>query len=109
MKRKLKIFFFGAMVLLQVQFINAQSVSDVAGRYVSKLSSSDVLLLIEDGKFVLRESGFTIKGKWDLEDDNEIRFKWSEFGEPLKTRAKAKYKNGRIIDQDGVVWIKNDD
>jgi len=94
------------LILIQTQLVYSQSVKEVAGRYESNLSSSDVLLLIDDGKFVLRESGLTVKGNWDLEDGSEIRLKWSEFGGPIKTRAIAKYKNGKIVDKDGVTWIR---
>jgi len=105
--RIIKSLVFIILIIIQAQIVYAQSVKGVAGKYKSNLSSSDVLLLIDDGKFVLRESGLTVKGNWDLEDGSEIRLKWSEFGGPIKTRAIAKYKNGKIVDKDGVTWIRN--
>ena len=107
MRNKIRnIFLVVSLIICFTGVINAQSVKEISGKYVSQLSDRDVLLLMDDGKFVLRESGLTVKGKWDIEDGNEVKLKWSDFGEALKTRAKAKYKDGKLTDQDGVVWIK---
>lgn len=107
MKKTLEIFFVSFIVIIcLMDTIHAQSVKEVSGKYISTLSDQDVLLLMEDGKFVARESGFTIKGIWKLGDGNEVRLKWSDFGEPLQTRAKIKIKGSKLVDQDGVEWVK---
>ena len=106
MKRQTVYLCLLTFLMILTTISSAQTQKNLSGKYVSSFNNQDILLLKEDGKFILRESGLTLKGEWDLHNSKEIRLKWCDFGEPIQTRAKVTISGNNLIDKDGIEWVK---
>lgn len=73
----------------------------VHGTYVNEDDPSEYLELDKDGSFFLKEMGVGYSGEWEIEDDT-ITFHIGEMG----LAARATVEDGRIVDEEGKVWVK---
>jgi len=81
----------------------ADGSSTVAGTYLNDGGSTGYLELSEDGSFYLSEFGIEYNGTWKLEGNTLF------FMEESGLIVGAKVENGKIIDNDGLVWIKDEE
>jgi hypothetical protein len=77
--------------------------TQIQGTYVNEDDSSEYLELKEGGDFFVKEEGIGFSGEWEIEDST-ITFHMGETG----LAARATLDNGRILDEDGKVWVKGE-
>jgi len=77
------------------------SICLVCGTYVQQVDSNNYIELRSDRISYLYEGGTGTQGTWSY-NGVELIMNWE--GHPVATRAEI--KGSRIIDDDGVVWVK---
>jgi len=75
--------------------------ANVYGTWVNEADSSEYFELKQDGTYFLKEGGIGYSGEWEIEN-NTITVHVGETG----VAARATLKDGKILDEDGKVWVK---
>ena len=77
--------------------------ANVHGTWVNEADSSEYFELKQDGTYFLKEGGIGYSGEWEIEN-NTITIHVGETG----VAARATLKDGKILDEDGKVWVKGE-